>query len=490
MSETRTTAPDTVEEQQLQESQEQARGFLLALAQLLSVSRFHQLDNEAVRVLTGQVGEWTERLCVKGAKFRFFNNDGQVFVDSRRLRFSGGSYITIQGLLLTLERRGLAGMEIRAPLTAEKLLAFLEVFHRVPRDTADPAAFIERFLAEAKCAEIGVLRPGIKDAGEDVVRVADDIDLATLLYAKAVVLLRETVRNWENEEVRSYLGARSTRVIQGMISLAERNRSPFLWLVTVKSGSEYENTHGANVALLSILLGHRLGINRSRLCELGAAALYHDLGLLSVPGEARSEDGRFDDEARQAMARHPIHGVNLLLKLRKLNLTLLTRVAVVFEHNIASNGYPRKSWPRGLHIFSRIVAIADAYDAMTTRRPYRPARTPDEALHELRAHAGTRYDPDLVAVFVNMMGIYPLGTLVRLDTGELAIVFHVDPGAPRRPLVKVVRSPDGAPLADAGIVDLGERDGSGAYKRSITGTVDSVSEGINIPSYLWETRPA
>jgi len=104
-------------------------------------------------------------------------------------------------------------------------------------------------------------------------------------------------------------------------------------------------------------------------------------------------------------------------------------------------------------------------------------------LDVLGAHA-----PDLVAVFVNMMGIYPLGTLVRLDTGELAIVFHVDPAAPRRPLVKVVRSGDGAVLSEARIVDLGERDESGAYQRSITGTVDSVSQGINIPSYLWESR--
>ncbi len=75
-------------------------------------------------------------------------------------------------------------------------------------------------------------------------------------------------------------------------------------------------------------------------------------------------------------------------------------------------------------------------------------------------------------------------------TGELAIVFHVDPAAPRRPLVKVVRSPDGADLPEAGIVDLGDRDGSGVYRRSIAGTVDSVSQGINIPSYLWETRPS
>jgi hypothetical protein len=125
---------------------------------------------------------------------------------------------------------------------------------------------------------------------------------------------------------------------------------------------------------------------------------------------------------------------------------------------------------------------------MTTRRPYRPARTPDEALRELVDGGGTRYDPDLVRVFASVLGIYPLGTLVRLDTGELAIVFHVDPSTPCRPLVKIAIAADGSGQADGEILDLGDRDGEGKYRRSIVGTVDPAAAGINVHACLWESR--
>jgi len=490
MSETQTSTAIASGQQEGGESQEEARKFLMALAQLVSVSRFHQLDNEAVRAPLALISEWTGRLCTGGEKFTIFTGDGQVFVNSKRLRLSGGAYKMIQGFIQVLGQRKLGGIEIRGPVSVECMRSFLACFNGVPRGTEDPAGFIEKSIAESGFGELGILRPGGQGGGKDRIHVADDIELAALLYAKAVVLLRETVRNWENEETRNYLGARATRVIQGIIALAERNSGLFLWLVNVKNDGEYLYTHGANVALLSILLGLRLGIDRNRLCDLGAAALFHDLGRIGLPEEVRSKEGRFSDEDLRAMKRHPIHGVNLLLQLKRFNHSLLNRLVVVFEHNIVSNGYPRSSWPRGLHIYSRIVAIADAYDAMTTRRPFRPARTPDEALRELRENAGNRYDGDLVAVFANVMGIYPLGTLVRLDTGELALVYHVDPAAPRRPLVKVIRAADGSAIPGGKIIDLGECDGSGAWPRSIAGTVDAVSLGIKVSSYLWESKTA
>jgi hypothetical protein len=163
---------------------------------------------------------------------------------------------------------------------------------------------------------------------------------------------------------------------------------------------------------------------------------------------------------------------------------------VIFEHNLVANGYPRSDWPAPLHLFSRIVAIADAYDAMTTRRPYRPARTPQEALRELHEGAGSRYDADLVRVFTSILGIYPLGTLVRLDTGEVAVVYHSDPSAPRRPLVKVLVAADGTRLREGRLLDLAECDASGRPPHSIVDTVEAASVGINVAACLWESQSA
>lgn len=466
--------------------QKVVREFLLSFSQLLSVSRFHSMDNEAIRAPLASISEWTRAYCEGGRKIEILFDKGQVFVNSTRLRFTGGSFAMIQAFAGSLDSRKLAGIEIWAPLTPETLRSFLERFNGVSRGTENPASHIEKALAAAGIKEIAVLRPA-SGAGTGF-EVTGDIEMATLLYAKAVVLLRETIRRWEDSSARSYLGTRTTRTIQGIISLAERNPRPFLWLIHVKDSEEYLFNHGANVALLSILLGCRLGIDRNRLCALGAAALFHDLGAFWLPPAAIARKDSFQEEDREALRRHPVHGANLLLGLRRLDEAALARLAVVFEHNIATSGYPRREWPGGLHLFSRIVAVAETYDAMTTRRPFRPARTPDEALRELTGKAGRRFDPEIVRVFTSVLGIYPLGTLVRLDSGELAIVFHVDPSTPRQPLVKIVAAADGSPRTDGELVDIGDNGESGKPRRSIAATVDPEAAGINVHAFLWESH--
>jgi HD-GYP domain-containing protein (c-di-GMP phosphodiesterase class II) len=333
---------------------------------------------------------------------------------------------------------------------------------------------------------IVLLVPGSGDLEDRAAVRMDEGEAAARYYAKALVLLRETVRCWEHEDTRRHLGARTKRVIQQIITLAERSPRPFLWLAHVKDDSEYLYAHSTNVALLSLLIGLRIGLDRNRLAELGVAALFHDLGRISLPGRVLAKRGEFDEDERSTMARHPIHGVNLLLRTGTLTETMLRRLVVIFEHNIESNGYPRKHWAPGLSLFSRIVAVADAYDAMTTRRSYRPAMNPDEAMRQLTADSGTRYDGRLVEILGNVLGIFPLGTLVRLDTGEGALVFHVDPYAPRRPIVKLVWDADGNRIRDGEIVDLGDRDGAGAFLRTIVGTEDPAVRGVEVPRYLTE----
>jgi HD-GYP domain-containing protein (c-di-GMP phosphodiesterase class II) len=480
-------APRTAPESGLSARETEAsRRFVLAFSQLLRVSRFHELGNAALLESLESVCRMTRELCEGGRRTQFFINEEQIFVNRKWVRFPAGSFRRILEFVRHFEEKGLAGFEVLRPWSRGELRNFLEIFHGVTSDVADAADHIRAEIERSGLTVIRVIKSGrAVRFDRDALRM-DESQVAPLLYAKLVVILRMSLRHWEDEDRRSLLGSRGRRVLQHIITRAEKDPRPFLWLSNVKEEDEYLYTHSANVALLSLLIGLELGIERGKVCDLALAALFHDLGRIRLPAKVLRSTEKFTDRERGLMARHPIHGMNLLLGLKKLNEPLLQRLVVVFEHNIESNGYPRKSWPRGLHLFSRIVAVADAYDAMTTRRSFRPAKTPAEALRELFEAAGRRYDADVVKVLANVLGIYPLGMLVLLDTGEAGLVYHVDPAAPRRPLVKLVRDTDGGPLRDGDVVDLAAVGPEGRPLRTIVGTDDPARHGIHVPSHIGE----
>jgi hypothetical protein len=140
----------------------------------------------------------------------------------------------------------------------------------------------------------------------------------------------------------------------------------------------------------------------------------------------------------------------------KLNAAIMRRVVVAYEHHLPL--------AEQNHVFSRIVSVADAYDALTTKRPWREGFTADEGLRILMQHTGTKYDPLVVKVLVNLMGIYPLGSAVRLASGEIAIVYHNsnDPTLYEKPWVKVMRDAGGAKVKKTMIRNLAEESGPGA----------------------------
>ncbi len=306
---------------------------------------------------------------------------------------------------------------------------------------------------------------------------------ARLLYSRSIAIIRESLHIWHDDDLRDWLWLRAKRVVQGIIDLASSDPTPFFWLVHNKNREEYLSTHGANVALLAILTGQRAGLTPVSLRDLGTAGLFHDLGRIGVPAHVLGKGGEFGEGEVQEMGRHPIHGTNLLLGLEATSESLMRLLTVVFEHNIDSNGYPRESWPRGLHLFSRIVAIADAYDAMTTPRSFRPGKTPDAAIRELVQGAGTRYDADLVEVFRSMMGAFPRGTLVRLDTAEFGLVVGLPKNDPARPPVLLLNDGEEDGAASSAPVDLEEKNESGGYLRSIVSTENPDEHGVHVPGF-------
>ena len=237
--------------------------------------------------------------------------------------------------------------------------------------------------------------------------------------------------------------------LSAAIEVVLENRWALLGLMTGKNYDESSSYHAVNVAILALLVGTRLGLERQALMALGMGALLHDVGKVRVPRDVLNRATTLSAQDQEILDRHPIHGGDILRDLEGLG-----RAAAVcaLEHHAGNDGsgYPRLAGKPRPHLFSRIVAVADTYDTVTSaRRGTQRKLRPDLAMRWIAVGLGSTYDPVVSKVFLRLMGAYPVGSLVELEDKRLALVVRPSESRVERPVVQVIR--DGR-LADT--VDL------------------------------------
>jgi HD-GYP domain-containing protein (c-di-GMP phosphodiesterase class II) len=216
----------------------------------------------------------------------------------------------------------------------------------------------------------------------------------------------------------------------------------------------------------------------------------HDIGKSRVPLDVLQKSGSLTDEEWRWMAAHPWLGVLVLFQFRRQQEELSYRaMTVCHEHHmkIDLTGYPKAVRPRQVSLLSKIVSIADGYDAATSRRVYKTeALAPSDVLEEMRDNPRRGLDQVLVKAFINLLGIYPVGTLVVLDTFELAVVSAANPSPESlsRPIVKIISDAQGNRIAPPLVVDLAIPEAGGQYARTIIKTADPDRYGITPGDYL------
>ena len=222
---------------------------------------------------------------------------------------------------------------------------------------------------------------------------------------------------------------------------------------------------------------------------MGIAALFHDMGKADIPLEILNKPTDFNEEEWRLMRRHPIQGVKFLLRLKGINEMTIRMVSGVFEHhlNYDLSGYPKLENKWELSLLGRIISIVDCYDALTSSRVYnRIPYPPDKALKFMLSKSGKAFDPILMKLFVNCIGIFPIGTVVLLNTSELAVVIETPPNPEKadRPRVKIITNPAGDEV-EGEMIDLSDLNGKKEeFKRSIIKTVDPTKYKINVSRYF------
>ncbi len=273
---------------------------------------------------------------------------------------------------------------------------------------------------------------------------------------------------------------RAVNAVDGLLSGGAAEPGPSLMLATVRNHDETTFYHSVNVCLLALALGRAIGLDGDRLRNLGVGALLHDIGRVLLDDPSLHMHGRLSNEDWAVVRLHPQEGAQAILAATGPGQETAAVVALEHHARIDGGGYPDLGG-REPHFYSRVVSVVDAYDAITSHRPYRPARTPNEALSILLDGAGSIFDGDLVRAFIAMMGVYPPGSLLRLDTGEVVMVAAGEEG--RRDAF-IVRDTAGTPLQDPQPISL---DG-----RTVTAQLLAEEAGVD-PASLLEVlggRPA
>ena len=338
----------------------------------------------------------------------------------------------------------------------------------------EAAGGLESLVAAAELQHVRILsvRPVERIAETEL----DDSERARTAYVEALDLMREMNHLVSTSGVLSINRVRST--IRDLVSNVLTNRFAMVGLSGLKNYDEYTFYHSVNVAILSLGLGSMISTDPRFLSSLGVGALLHDLGKLGLDLDVLNKPGALSAEEWDMVRAHPIEGAEGAATVHGLDKAA---VVIIMEHHMRHDltGYPRRQHPRPQNLASRIVAIADAYDAMTSRRAYSAARLPDEALAILANSAGTAFDPALVPLFVSLLGVYPPRTVVRLTTGETAVVVRPTPGELLRPVVRIFSGADGR-LIDPFDADLADP----TQDREIERSLDPQGLNVDVEEYL------
>jgi putative nucleotidyltransferase with HDIG domain len=402
---------------------------LRALSRIRRTAALYGREHPVILRFAADAFDLISRMLADRPTLAIYVHEDTFFVDDTILLEDS---LQLASLLGEFKRREILTLEMHRGLQAQELRAFIEMLNRRAEDvqaSGGAAAYlrergaghitVSNTQANPLASRGAVVRVEPGDAYRAGLRVMDE------LYTQASTDGTFSLR-------------RATGVVESLVDVLTKDRASLMQTALIKNYDPNTAHHSMNVAILSLFVASRLQFDRNLKTAIGMAALLHDIGKVQVPREILNKAGTLTDEERLVMQQHPVSGAHML---RGFGGVSALAMVVAFEHhaNFDLSGYPRITAKPRQHQFSRLVQIADVFDAATsTRRVYRRPQAPYEAMQFIADGAGRLYDPALVRVFVQELGIYPVGTLVMLDSGEAGIVRRPGRLDPMRPKVGII----------------------------------------------------
>jgi len=455
---------------------------------LMRISQIYDSKNVALNQFVQESLETINTLIKKEGILSLKIIRDDFFLNGQRLRYSVEGFTSFKYLSTQWKKRLIGEVIFKSPVDEEKLKDFIYALINLEEGREENAALFEEQLANHHITSIEVNPLEVVEGEEEAftLRKEDQRETAKKVFFETIGTIKEVITQIKGKQ---YADVRKLkRLAQKAVHLVIEDESILLGMTTIKNYDEYTFNHSVNVSIYSLAMGKRLGFSKKTLTELGITGLLHDIGKSKVPREVLNKPASLNEEEWGMMKKHPLMGVEIVLNLKQLGEINPRMVVGIFDHHLKSDlsGYPKLFRKKKVSLFGRIIQIADSYDAMTTPRIYKKTPyTPEQALALLLRERTVHFDPLLLKIFIGLVGIFPIGSLVLLNTRELGIVYkpNHDPKWLDRPtVILVARSEKGD--AKKEVVDLIETDGAGRYQRSIVKTLDPDKYHIDIAKYF------
>jgi HD-GYP domain-containing protein (c-di-GMP phosphodiesterase class II) len=395
--------------------------------------------------------------CMENESLTFKISNDQLYVDDEKLAYNRTTKNLFDNIIRYFDARGLDGVRLLESVkqaSAKNILAFMRLLD-ISGQQPEPLTWLKDGLAAENIQWVELIKKTARPQGEESYKSkAERRERARKDYTYAKASVEEVAQ--KIKDGKGDVGVRKTvRVVQDMVTNLIEDDEVYSAISTLREFDDYTYTHSVNVAMLSMCIGRRINLSRRNLVNLGMCALFHDLGKIEIPNEVLHKKEKLNVSEKKLIEEHSLNSSRLLLKLKASPDSKARLLVPMFEHHLKYDlsGYPH----------------ADGY---------------------MFDRAGKDFDPTLIKVFINIMGVYPVGTLMKLDTGELALVVS-SPSREfsKRPLVCTLEKESDGSYKKKEIINLDERDTeTGSYIRGINETYHPANLGIQPVQHIFSSN--
>src|SRR4030042_7136520 len=349
-----------------------------------------------------------------------------LFFNNIRIQMKADKYDILRAFLQDMRKRWIGELEFMEGVGVEDLKDFVYLLIGLEENVESNYLYMKKQLETRALRAFNV---GKLEAYKDEEIYVDSEDrkrYSKEVYFKSINLVKEVMEGVKSKKMLNTRKAK--RLMQNAVNAIIKDESTLVGLANIKNYDDYTFNHSVNVAIYAISLGQRAGIPKKHLSHLGMAGLFHDIGKIRIPKEILNKSGKLPAEEWTGMRLHALLGTEIVISMQEWGELPPRLVAGPFEHHLRYDltGYPRLTRKREISLFGRIITIADFYDALVRPRVYnRFPYVSEKILGIMLERSGKDFDPAIVKVFINMIGIFPLGTLVLLNTNEMGIVIQI-----------------------------------------------------------------